>query len=353
MQKKIVILVVSLALLIGLFFVVRNLVSNKGVSDTDKSELFGFAIEDTASVDRIVITDPQLNRVELKRNSSGWTDEKGDCIIQENIKHVMHILKNIEFKGYVSENARKQHIKMLATLATKVDIYQDGDISKTWYIGTATPDHYGQVMLLESASDGKSDLPVLMKVRGLNGIIEPSFSAIKKKWSCTEIMSISIQNIKEVEVKNYEDPGRSFKVSQKNLKFKITQGPGQNVPIVDTTAVLRYLSGFKKVNYELPNYVLDEKQIDSLKKSQPFRTLKVVENSGKKTFLKMYRIDSSEDYDAEFGELVNHDINSFWCVLSNGEVVKCQYFVFDPLTRGDIYFPFDKSLFKKQSSGEE
>lgn len=353
MQKKTILLLVSIALLVGLFFVVNKLISQKGSSDANKSELFGFAIDDTASVDRIVIADANLNKVELVRGKNGWTDEKGNCIIGENIKHVLHIVKNIEFKGYVAENARKQHIKMLSTIATKVDIYQDGDWSKTWYIGTATPDHYGQVMLLESASDGKSDLPVLMKVRGLNGIIEPSFSADKRKWSCTNILSVSIQNIKEVEVKHYDDPGRSFRVTQNNLKFKITQAKDYSVPISDTTAVLRYLSGFKKVNFEMPNYTLNKEQIDSLKRSKPFRTLKVVETSGKTTLLKMYRIDSSENYDAEFGEVVNHDVNSFWCVLPDGSVVKCQYYVFDPLTRGDIYFPFNTDLFKKKAADGE
>ncbi len=352
-MKKIIVLVLALGVLLGLFFVVRSLISKSGSSDGAKSELFGFAIEDTASVDRIIITNSQMMKMELQRGENGWTDGDGKCIIGENVKHLMHILKNIEFKGYIQESAQKQHIKLLATIATKVDIYQDGDITKTWYIGTATPDHYGQVMLLETAEDGKSDLPVLMKVRGLNGIIEPSFSADPRKWSCTEILGLSIQEIKEIEVKNYDDPGRSFNIYQNNLRFKITQGNGQPVPIPDTNAVLRYMSGFKKVNYEIPNYELDDKGVDSLKASKPFRTLKIVQKSGKTMFLKMYRIKTEENYDAEFGELIDHNINSFWCVLPNGSVVKCQYFVFDPLTRGDIYFPFNQSLYKKQVAGIE
>lgn len=350
MQKKIIYLILSIAVIIGLFFVVRNLSSKKGKSDT---ELFSFNIEDTASVDRVVIVDQHQRKLELIRNETGWTDVDGNCIIDENIQHVLYIFKNIEFKGYVAEGSRKQHINLLSTSATKVDIYQDGDLTKTWYIGTATPDHYGQVMLLESAADGKSDLPVLMKVRGLNGIIEPSFVADSRSWACTEIMSVPMREIKKVEVNFLDDKGRSFAVEQNNFKFKIFQA-GKPIPFADTTAVLRYLSGFKKVNYEKPNYVLSDKQVDSLKASQPFRTLKITKTSGKSIYLKMYRLQSTENYDTEFGEVINHDVNNFWCVLPNGSLVKCQYFVFDPLTRGDIYFPFDKSRFERQvSSGEE
>jgi hypothetical protein len=32
-------------------------------------------------------------------------------------------------------------------------------------------------------------------------------------------------------------------------------------------------------------------------------------------------------------------MNSFWCILPNGQLVKCQYFVFNPLLLGHVYFP--------------
>ena len=31
--------------------------------------------------------------------------------------------------------------------------------------------------------------------------------------------------------------------------------------------------------------------------------------------------------------------NNFWCILPNGQLVKCQYFVFNPLLLGHVYFP--------------
>jgi hypothetical protein len=34
-------------------------------------------------------------------------------------------------------------------------------------------------------------------------------------------------------------------------------------------------------------------------------------------------------------------MNKFWCELPTGELVKCQYFVFNPLILGHIYFPMD------------
>ena len=40
----------------------------------------------------------------------------------------------------------------------------------------------------------------------------------------------------------------------------------------------------------------------------------------------------------DFGDSVSYDANRFWCVLPSGELVKCQYFVFNPLIMGHIYF---------------
>ncbi len=57
----------------------------------------------------------------------------------------------------------------------------------------------------------------------------------------------------------------------------------------------------------------------------------------------MYRIKSDDNQVNEFGDIVNIDMNKFWCELPNGQMVKCQYFVFNPLMLGHVYFPMDLS----------
>ena len=53
-------------------------------------------------------------------------------------------------------------------------------------------------MLLEDSENGKSDIPVMMKIKGFNGIIEPRFFADARQWACTNIFSLSAQQIDEV-----------------------------------------------------------------------------------------------------------------------------------------------------------
>ncbi|MBU2018470.1 MAG: hypothetical protein KJ941_02385, partial [Bacteroidetes bacterium] len=231
----------------------------------------------------------------------------------------------------------------------KLEIFENGNYSKTWFIGPSTQDHYGQVMLLDTDKEGKSDLPVLMKVKGLNGIIEPRFFADPRKWQCTKIMGFTIGEIKKIEYQNLTDSEKSFSIKHEGFQFEVRQN-GRMLPEVDTTKIFRYLQNFGRVHFEMPNYVLSDKQIDSVKNSSPFATLKVFSTNKKPVFLKCFRIEGEPIFDAEVVQYVNYDMNRFWCLLPNGELVKCQYFVFDPIFRGDIYFPFDKSKYKNKDA---
>lgn len=334
-MKKIIILIVSLAILISLGWYVKSLMKSEGKSD---KELIEFNVEDTSSVDKIIVTDAFSNKIEIIREGKVWTDADGGCITQENANFILEAFKNIEFKGYLPDNAHKQFTKLMSSQHTKVEIFQNGEWVKTWYIGPPSADHYGQIMLLDSEEYGKSDIPVMMKIKGTQGIIEPRFFADKRKWMCTNIFSVPLDRIASVEVKNLEEPDLSFKVTKQGTKMDVFQ-QDRKLKNVDTAMIFRYLQTYKKVHYDLANFELSDKQIDSMKHSKPFIVLTLKETTGKTTKLRMFRI-KTDDYQVnEFGDVVDVDMNKFWCELPNGEVVKCQYFVFNKLILGHIYFP--------------
>jgi hypothetical protein len=84
----------------------------------------------------------------------------------------------------------------------------------------------------------------------------------------------------------------------------------------------------------------------------PFATLTLKETSGRSSKLRMFRIKSQGDFQVnEFGDVVNIDMDKFWCELPNGQIVKCQYFVFNPLILGHVYFPMDLS--KRKVAGPQ
>lgn len=336
MKKKSIQLLVLLVVVITLVIVAMKVVKGNDVSD---KELLDFAVADTSLINKVIISDSYNRTIELTRNKDGrsWSDANGSCVQQEPIDVMLETFKNLEFKGYVPSGIKQMVTNKMTAQNTKVEIFQKGKWVKTWYIGASTQDHYGTYMLLETP-DIKSDYPVIMHMRGLNGIIEPRFFADKRKWACTQIFNLERKNIKEVNVRYNDTPTRSFNVKKVGKRYEVDQY-GLKLKLVDTIKVAHYLNNFKNVNFELVNFELNQKQVDSLKKAMPFCVMSVKETSGKSHILKMYRMKGPGYKEVDdFGDSVSWDTNRFWLLTPQGEVVKAQYFAFGPMIMGHLYF---------------
>lgn len=335
-MKKIIILVLSIVILSLLGFITYRTIKSSGKSDVN---LLEFGIADTSKVDKIVITDAFSNKITLKREGKLWTDAQGGCISQNNIQLILQAFKNIEFKGYLPEKSLKKFTTIMTAQNVKVEIFTEGEWDKTWYIGPASQDHYGQIMLLETANDGKSKSPVIMKLKDLRGIIEPRFFADKRKWVCTKIFELKQSQIASVEVQNLDKPQRSFKIDNSSTTPKVLSA-GKPLTNIDTMMVFRYLQNFKKIHYNLANYELTKKQVDSLKLTKPFSILTLKEKNGTTTKLRMFKIKAKEPQKNEFAEVMTaDDMDNFWCEINGKDLVKCQFFVFNPILIGEAYFP--------------
>lgn len=341
-MKKLIYLIISVLILGTLGWYAMKLIKNKDKSD---SQLIEFAIEDISTVDRVIITDPFERTFEIIKKDGKWTDKDGGCVVPESVEFVLDAFEKIEFKGYLADNSLERFTNLMAGQHTKVEIFQNGEWVKTWYIGPAAQDHLGQIMLLDDRDAGKSDFPVLMKIKGVHGIIEPRFFADPRKWMCTNIFQLEIGQISKVDLKFNDEPARSFTVTKKGDNLNVYQ-QGKKLQNVDTSMIFRYLNNYRKINFDIPNYELSEKQIDSLKRTKPFCVLSVEETSGRVSKLKCFRIVTRTPEAVGMASVVDIDNNKFWCELPNGELVKCQYFVFNPLFLGHIYFPMDLSSVK-------
>ncbi|MGB0914994.1 MAG: hypothetical protein ACPGVI_02935 [Crocinitomicaceae bacterium] len=336
-MKKLITLILAIGLLGGLGYYVVQLNENKGKSDT---ELIDFAIKDTDNVDKVIINDAFGRTFEIIKGENEWTDKDGGCIQQSSVEFILKAFRNIEFKGYLPESSHEKYNRQMSAQHTKVEIFENGEWSKTWFMGPSAPDHYGQIMLLDSKEYGISDNPVIMKLKGLNGIIEPRFFADSKKWLCTNIFAVENHNIKEVDVKFNDNPKKSFTVKKDGFDLSVYQ-QGQELVGVDTAMTFRYLNNYQKIHFDIANYELSPEKVDSMTSTIPFCELTLTETNGKSTKLRCFRIRLSE-YTTE-GLIEYHDIDKdrFWVELPSGEVVKCQYFVFNPLFYGHIYFPME------------
>lgn len=302
--------------------------SKENAKSSDRS-LIDFAIADTSTVDKIVMTNRYKNQTyTLVRNGNAWTDIDGRCIQQAPVQTILHTMNKIKFKGYLAESAIEPITNKMTSNFISVEIFQNGEWTKTWYLGPATPDHYGQYMLLDSKADGKSDNPVIMEMVGHNGFLDPRFPTDQRQWSCSELVGVKRSDIKHIALKSNTQEGLDYEITQNNGELTVTDGvnPIENI---DTTNLIFFLNAFESVHFNQENFSLTKNQEDSIRKSTPLFELKI--NTDKeKIFLPLHRF-STEAVD----EL---EMDYFWTFTPDGRMVRMQESVVGPLVYGRRVF---------------
>lgn len=330
-MKKLIILIIGIAAIIGLVFLSLELSEDAKATDTS---LIAFSVKDTSRVDRIEIYDTYKDMsFTLVRNESGtWEDADGNCVQQDIVEMMLSTMVKITLKGYVPKAAMKNMKNMMMAKHKKVKIYQDGEWVKTWYVGHSTQDHMGTHMLLETP-DLKSDNPVIMGMKGFYGILEPRFFADPRRFACTALFSFKRSEISSIQVKNYVTPEESFKIEANGANFNVTSN-GQPVKNINQDNLLFYLNGFENIHFNQPNYTLSEIQIDSIKAKTPDYELDIKGRS------KSYSLDMYRRPDPEYANMdtTAWDPDYLWAVKEDGEVVRMQYYTVGPLIQGKTVF---------------
>ena len=117
--KTIIIIIV----LVGLAFVAFKLSDKSTGSNLADSALSDFAVKDTASIDKLILTDTDGNPgVTVIRSADGWTTEEGDCVQQHLVQTLLETIKYIKVKSPVSKGSIETVNKSLAAHNKKMEI---------------------------------------------------------------------------------------------------------------------------------------------------------------------------------------------------------------------------------------
>lgn len=303
--------------------------------------LSDFAIEDTSSVDQIFIADQDGNTALLVRQEDQtWRVNDKYRATDYKVQNLLNGFKNIAVKAQVPTATKPGVISMIAGRGRKVEIYQNGQLSKTWLIGTCTPDHFGTYMVLETPEAGRSSEPFIMRMEGFSGCLRQRYFAWEKEWRHTGIFNYPTLDLARVELTHHESPDNSFDIrygggNDLELHAPLLQ---KQVPVFDTLAVKDYLLLYKKVHCETYTSYLEDNQEDSLRNAMPAFTIRVTDNKGgvKKVDLHWKKPDKVQ-MDPE-GNVMAHDGDRMYAVLANGEVALVQRYTFDPLLGGIARF---------------
>lgn len=317
-------------ILIGLIVVLgiaTIVLVSRNSSSSIRRELRDFAIEDTASVDRIFMVRKDNQQVTLTRLNDHWMVNDKYVVRTDAISNLLKTLNRIRVKSPVSTSMLNNAVRMLATRNTKVEVYHKKKLLKTFYVGGPTQDQMGTFMMLEGSS-----VPFVIDIPGFSGYLSTRFFVEEMGWRSTQIFKYNFNDIKAISVINEDNPKATFHLaSLGNNQYKLTLPEGINIPgTLDTVGVRFYISQFEKVNFEFFADSTPQRIKDSLLAAKPYRILTLEDNAGITTKVIAWKRLGNGKLDNEENPLIWDD-ERMWAQINDKSWVVIQFYVFNSL----------------------
>lgn len=319
-------------MLISVF--VLAFISCGGKKDTLKGADNDFKVKDTALVDKIFLANKSNQSVTLVKDGKRWMvnnefEARGDMMA-----NLMYAIRNVEVKQFVPKNAIDNTMKLLAVSATKVEIYIKGKLSKVYYVGGPTQDHFGTYMVMQDA-----ETPYICYIPGHRGYISLFYTPIVDEWKSRQIFHYSLDDIAAVKTEFYRNPELSWEIQNlDNKTFKLKSlNNNKYVERFDTGAVKTVLREFKALGFE--SFVtLDPAHLDSVKLKYPLYRITVTDRQGKAKKLDLFEIPLQPGTFTMDGREAKVDVDRMYGIVDGKTTTVCQYFTFDPITVPITFF---------------
>lgn len=310
-----------------------------------------FAVSDTASITRIFLADKRNHQVVLERQPAGfWKVNNQHRVSKPIIDMFLHTLAAIEVKEPVPVAQQPKIISLLGANAKKVEIYQmlprirlfgkafgyREKLSKTYYVGDATPDLTGTYMIMEGAHT-----PFIVDMPGLRGFVAPRYSVIESDWRDHTIFNYRLKDIREVSLEIPEFPQESFKVINKGERGLdlIQLSTGQPVLRFDTLRLLAFMNSFNNIKFESLLNNIQSLNTDSIRRQTPFHILTVTLADGNQIRVKTFHKKAETEFYGDDGKLIPWDPDRMYAEINEGkDFVLVQFFTFDKITRPLSWF---------------
>jgi hypothetical protein len=342
-------LIIILAIVLAVIAALLAITGSKG---TIKPALKDFAVDDTSNVVKIFMTDKNNLNILLERQSQGYWELNGHYRAQqESVDLLLKTMLNLAVMQPVSEAAHNTVIKVMASSAVKVEIYQKVfrinlfkhirlfphvKRTKTYYVGHVTQNNIGTYMLMEHSST-----PFIVYIPGFRGFVQSRYSTIEKDWRDHAVFSDRINNIQSVTVQFVEHPERSFQVvNHDDVHFALVSLIGdKEIPDFDTMKVVNFLVSFANIRCEAFLNDLPQEERDTITARYPFHIITLTKKSGETVVVKtFYKPLLPGQFDSQ-GHPLKMDLDRFYALINEDkDFVLVQFFVFDKITRPVTYF---------------
>lgn len=331
-MKKTNIILLIIIVLVGLISIIVYYTQTKDTSRVYRD----FAIEDTASINKIFLADKQGKTITLERKDGYWMVNNKYKARRDLIDILLTTIKNLEVTMPVPESKLDFVLRSIAAYGIKTEIYQNNKLVKTYYVGGAPENNIGTYMILEG-----SEVPFVVSIPGFSGFLTIRYNTEINEWREKIIFNYKIEDIYQVKIHYPDQPENSFiAVRNSATNYDLLNYDGSPVNFkFDTLKVKDYISRAKFFGFEA--FILDSLQQfkrDSLLSQQMVFEMSVLDvNKNKKSFKAYYRQNIDKLLDDK-GELYPYDIDRMYAIVDDKEVVLIQFYVVDQYTVKKDYF---------------
>jgi len=338
MKKNSTVLLLLAVLVLGsVAFWVMKTDSSKGGGKSFSD----FEIENTEDITKFVITESTGNVAELSKEGDIWMLNGMFQARPENVDLLLRTFKHIAVQSTVPSELKKTVVANMAARNKKVKIYVNGNLSKTYFVGSPTKDHYGTYMLLEK-NGRKSSEPYVMHIPGFNGFLESRFFTNVNDWKYSGVFVYDPLEIAKIEVSFPSKPSDSYVINQLAKIVNLTDQNGVAVSGVNKYLVENYILNFEKIYF---NRIaeFEPPQVDSITAHSPVYTISVTDVSNKKKTVDFYlKLSENPTIDLVTGKESLYDTDYIHGhVRGEKEMLVFQYFAL-----GNVFAP--RSYFLQQ-----
>ncbi|MCI4670900.1 MAG: DUF4340 domain-containing protein [Bacteroidia bacterium] len=279
-----------------------------------------FSVEDTASVSKMTLTrviqGEEKLRLSLEKKGGKWrVNEKFDAF-EPRVQQTLDVLYKMKVREALTASAKQSGIKFFNALHTRLDIYQEGKLSKSILIGTQTKDAKGTVMMING-----SNSPYVLEIPGLPGYLNVYFPMDLNIWRENLLFYATKEDILSFEIVFDSLPAK------RNLRWvNVNDDPKLADGTSGSLKTSQYFSLFKgKVFGETFVGADYPDKLKKLKKQQPTFQIKVTYLDGTEREIYLFKRN-------------NNPNNYFGYIKGKNELITVQTFVIDKFLKDKSYF---------------
>ncbi|MEM9984867.1 MAG: DUF4340 domain-containing protein [Bacteroidota bacterium] len=274
-----------------------------------------FAIEDTAQVYRIVLTQivegETKHQIELDQLPDGdWQLNGQYPAMVPRVRNLLGVMSRLEVRTVLNDAAEVNAERFFSTIRTEVQAFDaEGDLIKSYDVGSETPKSKGTLMRLKG-----QETPYVVELPGLAGYVKAAYSLDPSFWHANRLFDAQVNKLLRFSVL-YREPERSFTLERLNDSTLALADPKKSA---DPQRLEAYLSLFKGRIYA-----------ETFAEAQfPGRKAKLEQLDPDLRVVASYR-DGSERI-ITLHDREDNPNNLFGWVEGEGELLTIQHFVIDP-----------------------